>query len=68
MVYAFYPCRSDGSSIAFDLMDFPDDATALAYAPRVLNRHDSAIEVVIWAGERRLDPVGRTEAARVAAE
>ena len=69
MVFTFYPCRQDGSSIAFDVMDLADESTARAYALKVLGRHDSAVEVVIWAGEHRVGAVARENAsAQLAAE
>jgi hypothetical protein len=55
--YTFYPCRADGSSMAFDAAHLADDDQALTYAARVLTRHASAVEVEVWAGERRLGVV-----------
>jgi hypothetical protein len=60
--YTFYPCRADGSSMAFDAAEFSHDDEARAFAKRVLERHDSAIEVEIWAGERRLGRIARAGA------
>jgi hypothetical protein len=57
--YTFYPCRADGSSMAFDAAEFSRDEDARAFAQRVLERHDSAVEVEIWAGERRLGRISR---------
>jgi hypothetical protein len=59
VIYTFYPCRKDGSSIAFDAAELADDAAAQAYALTMLTRHASAVEVVIWAGERRAGSVAR---------
>lgn len=62
MDYTFYPCRADGSSIAFDVAEVADDEAAQAYAYRVLDRHLSAVTVEIWTGERRLAVVRRMAA------
>ena len=59
MMYEFYPCRPDGSSIAFDIVECPNDAAARIVAGKILERHDSAVEVVFWAGERRVGVVAR---------
>lgn len=58
-LFTFYPCRSDGSSIAFEVFECPDDGRALTVAQCVLNEHQSSIEVVIWQGERRVGAVSR---------
>jgi hypothetical protein len=59
--YTFYPCRADGSSMAFDAVELTHDEDARAFAQRVLDRHDSAVEVEIWAGERRLGKIARKD-------
>ena len=43
--------------MAFDAAHLADDDQALTYAARVLTRHASAVEVEVWAGERRLGVV-----------
>ena len=58
-MFTFYPCRADGSSIAFDVFDCVDDVTALGAAERVLSEHRSSVEVVVWQGERRVGAVSR---------
>lgn len=62
MIYAFYPLRADGSSIAFDLIECPDDPAAEITAVEVLRRHASAVEVEFWEGERRAGAVAREPA------
>jgi hypothetical protein len=62
MIYTFLPCRADGSSLAFDLVECDDDAVARGVAERILRRHDSAVEVVFWTGERRAGAVSRQPA------
>lgn len=59
-LFMFYPCRTDGSSTAFEAFDEPHDAAALARAERVLREHPSAVQVVVWQGERRIGAVERT--------
>ena len=61
-LFTFYPCRSDGSSTAFETFELPDDDGALARARQVLADHASSVEVVIWAGERRVGEVRRSAA------
>lgn len=58
-LFTFYPCRSDGSSTAFETFERPDDAGALALAHRVLAEHGSSVEVVVWQGERRVGSVAK---------
>lgn len=58
-LFTFYPCRSDGSSPAFESVECSDEAAALRRARRVLAEHASAIEVVIWQGERCIGAVHR---------
>ena len=61
-LFTFYPCRPDGSSIAFEVFDCHDDDSALDTAQRVLSEHRSSIEVVVWQGERRVGAVSRAAA------
>lgn len=58
-LFTFYPCRSDGSSAAFESIECRDDDAARARARRVLDDHLSAVEVVIWQGERRVGALSR---------
>lgn len=58
-LFTFYPCRSDGSSPAFESLECRDDEDALLRARRVLDDHLSAVEVVIWQGERQVGAVSR---------
>lgn len=58
-LFTFYPCRRDGSSTAFETFEQPDDSFALLRAQQVLREHPSAVEVVVWQGERRVGSVGR---------
>lgn len=58
-LFTFYPCRPDGSAPAFETFEEPNDRAALARAERVLREHPSAVEVVIWQGERRIGAVAR---------
>lgn len=59
VLFTFYPCRADGSSAAFETLECRDDQDALARARRVLDDHRSAVEVVIWQGERQVGSLGR---------
>jgi len=58
-LFTFYPCRPDGSSPAFETIECSDDADALVRARRVLDDHRSAVEVIIWQGERRVGALSR---------
>ncbi|TAJ72146.1 MAG: hypothetical protein EPO51_08495 [Phenylobacterium sp.] len=58
-LFTFYPCRPDGSSAAFETIECRDEAHALVRARQVLDDHMSAVEVVIWQGERQVGAVGR---------
>jgi hypothetical protein len=58
-LFTFYPCRADGSSTAFETFECQDDARALVLARRILAEHPSAVEVVVWQGERRVGSVAR---------
>jgi hypothetical protein len=58
-LFTFYPCRADGSSTAFETFDGEDDAQAIAHARQVLSEHESAVEVIIWQGERQVGAVAR---------
>lgn len=58
-LFTFYPCLRDGSSTAFETFEHMDDLDALERARQVLAEHASAVEVVIWQGERRVGAVGR---------
>lgn len=58
-LFTFYPCRADGSSSAFESLECLDDDSALVRARRVLAEHDSAVEVVVWTGERQVGAVAR---------
>lgn len=58
-LFTFYPCRRDGSSTAFETFEQPGDDAALERAHQVLREHLSAVEVVVWQGERRVGAVQR---------
>lgn len=58
-LFTFYPCRPDGSSAAFETIECSGDADALVRARRVLDEHPSAVEVVIWQGERQVGAFSR---------
>jgi hypothetical protein len=58
-LFTFYPCRDDGTSTAFETFEHPSDLDALERARQVLAQHPSAVEVVVWHGERRVGAVGR---------
>ncbi|MEW5687182.1 MAG: hypothetical protein AB1942_19890 [Pseudomonadota bacterium] len=58
-LFTFYPCRADGSSIAFEALECADDDGAFGAARRVLSEHRSSVEVVVWQGERRVGAVSR---------
>ncbi|MBU1376760.1 MAG: hypothetical protein KKE02_08240 [Alphaproteobacteria bacterium] len=63
-LFTFYPCRPDGSSSAFETFECPGDDEALVRARRVLADHQSAVEVVIWQGDRQVGALSRvTDAA-----
>lgn len=62
-LFTFYPCRPDGSSAAFESIECRNDAEALARAPRVLDEHLSAVQVVIWRGERQVGALDRATSA-----
>lgn len=59
LLFTFYPCRQDGASLAFETFELPDEAAALVRAERVLADHPSAVQVVVWAGERQVGAVAR---------
>ena len=58
-LFTFYPCRADGSSIAFEIFECHDDDTALQTAQQVLREHRSSVEVVVWQGERRVGAISQ---------
>lgn len=58
-LFTFYPCLANGSSTAFETFEEAGDDAALERATRVLADHRSAVEVVIWQGERRVGAVAR---------
>jgi hypothetical protein len=62
-LFTFYPCGADGSSTAFESIECRDDAEALARARRVLDEHLSAVEVVVWHGERQVGALTRAASA-----
>lgn len=61
-LFTFYPCRADGSATAFETFEHTNDEAALVRAAQVLHEHTSAVEVVVWQGERRVGAVGRVAA------
>lgn len=58
-LFTFYPCRADGSSIAFETFECHDDERALHTAQQVLREHRSSVEVVVWQGERRVGSISQ---------
>lgn len=58
-LFTFYPRRPDGSSTTFETFEEAGDAAALARAGHVLREHASAVQVVVWQGERRVGAVDR---------
>ena len=58
-LFTLNPCLRDGSSTAFETFEHPDDSAALERARQVLAEHPSAVEVVIWQGERQVGAVER---------
>lgn len=58
-LFTFYPCRPDGSAPAFESIECLDDEAARVRARRVLADHLSAVEVVIWQGERQVGALSR---------
>jgi hypothetical protein len=58
-LFTFYPCRSDGSSTSIETFVEAHDTAALARAEHVLREHPSAVQVVVWQGERRIGAVAR---------
>lgn len=62
-IYTLYPSLADGSSISFVALDLAGDDQARQAAEALLPQHASAVEVVIWHGERRVGSVERLETA-----
>lgn len=60
-IYSFYPTRSDGSSLSFELIDFESDAEALRHGRDVCLEHQSCDYVVVWSGDRVIGQVSRTQ-------
>ena len=58
-LFTFYPCKADGTSSSFEMLECPDDARALIAARQVLDEHASAVEVVVWQEERRVGSVAQ---------
>ena len=58
-LFMFYPRRPDGSSTTFEMLEQADADAALNRARQVLREHDSAVEVVVWRGNRRVGAVAR---------
>lgn len=63
-IYTFYPQMADGSSLTFDAVELDDDAAAIGHCQLVLAEHRSAVEVVVWDGERRVYGTPRRRTAR----
>jgi hypothetical protein len=59
MLFTFYPCRSDGAAIALEAHELAGDDAALVRASGVLADHPSAVEVVVWQGDRQIGAVVR---------
>jgi hypothetical protein len=53
-LYTFYPFKADGTSGTFVCLELEDDNEAYIRALTVLDRHLSAIQVAVWAGDRRV--------------
>jgi hypothetical protein len=58
-LFTFYPCRPDGSSTVFETFEEAGVTAALARAERILCEHPSAVQVIVWQGERRIGAVAR---------
>jgi len=63
-IYTFYPQMADGSSLTFDAVELDDDAAAIGHCQLVLAELRSAVEVVVWDGERRVYGTPRRRAPR----
>ena len=50
--YLFYTHLKDGSTSTFEAHESSSDAEALLKAEAVLLAHGSAMEVVVWDGDR----------------
>ncbi|HEX5378547.1 MAG TPA: hypothetical protein VFW47_08220 [Phenylobacterium sp.] len=57
--YTFYPQTADGAPLMFEALELEDDLAATAYCARLLAEHRSAVEVVVWEGDRRLSGMTR---------
>lgn len=66
-IYTFYPRMIDGSALMFDAVELADDRAAIGHCRLVLAEHQSATEVVVWEGERRVHGVERLAPARESA-
>jgi hypothetical protein len=62
-LYTLYPFKADGTSETFACFDLADDEEACIRALDLLDRHLSATQVVIWAGERKVATRRRVDPA-----
>ena len=58
--YTLYFCRSDGSAITFELLEFLDDREAHEKAGAILRDHPTCAYVRLWEGDREVGRI-RTE-------
>lgn len=65
-IYTFYPQMADGASLTFDAVELEDDAAAIGHCQLVLAEHRSAVEVVVWDGDRRVHGAPRRRVGRPA--
>lgn len=51
-LFSFYPTRGDGVSLTFETAELADAAAARLFANRLLDLHDTATAVVVFADGR----------------
>jgi hypothetical protein len=61
-IYLFYLLREVGPA-SFEAFELGDDATALAWAPRLFDDHASCTSVEVWEGERCVGTIPRGQSS-----
>ena len=59
MLYTLYPCKTDGASQTFDVVELSGDQSARDEAERMLADHSSCAYVAVWLGDRPVLTVHR---------
>jgi hypothetical protein len=50
-LFTFYPYRSDGTALTFEVIDLASTLSATGHAQLLLAQHQSASWIEVWCGE-----------------